>query len=60
MSVFNGKVFDLFVEKKMTMREGLIRVLEKEIDTTVLKREEGMASFKQDDVEASIATESHL
>ena len=34
------------------MREGLIRVLEKEIDTTVLKREEGMASFKQDDGEA--------
>ena len=35
----NAKVFDLFVESKMTMREGLIRVLEQKVDTTILKRE---------------------
>mmetsp|Transcript_13164 Transcript_13164/g.17889 ORF Transcript_13164/g.17889 Transcript_13164/m.17889 type:complete len:89 (-) Transcript_13164:93-359(-) len=33
------KVFDLFLETRMTMREGLIRVLEQHIDSSVLKQE---------------------
>lgn len=35
----NSKVFDLFIENKMTMREGLIRVLEQKVDTMALKKE---------------------
>ena len=41
----------------MTMREGLIRVLERDIDTKVLKSEENHAaasSLKQDEGEASL------
>ena len=43
----NSKVFDLFIESKMTMREGLIRVLEKRIDTTALKRESNASIMSQ-------------
>ena len=39
MAATNSKVFDLFLESKMTMREGLIRVLEQKIDATTLKEE---------------------
>lgn len=45
----NSKVFDLFVESKMSMREGLIRVLEQRIDTSVLKRESQTLASLTDD-----------
>ena len=60
----NSKVFDLFLEPKVTMREGLIRVLEQKVDPlalkqdgeedqdkdedNALKREQGMTQSQQD------------
>ena len=35
-------MFDLFVETKMTMREGLIRVLEQRLDSSLLQDQDQM------------------
>lgn len=56
----NAKVFDLFLETRMTMREGLIRVLEQQIDTTALKQEASQQNQAADDSEDGAGADEHM